>query len=103
VLEQDQIERIRILEQQLVLANSTYQQLRNQYLNGAADFLDVLAALREQQQIERSLLTAKLDRVAFRIALYRALAGGFQTPREATEMISDVAEIAGDAGEPNRG
>lgn len=81
--EAEQVERIRSLEQQLDLADSTYRQLRSQYLNGAADFIDVLTALREQQQIERDLLAARLDRVTSRIALYRALAGGFQTPREA--------------------
>jgi len=80
-----QIRRIRSLEDQLGLARSTYRQLRTQYLNGAADFIDVLTALREQQDLERSLITAQLDRVFFRIALYRALAGGFETPRERAE------------------
>jgi len=81
-LEAYQAQRIESLAEQLDLATTTYRQLRSQYLNGAADYLDVLAALREQQQLERSLLTAKLDRLAFRIDLYRALAGGFPTPRE---------------------
>lgn len=80
--EAEQADRIRSLERQRSLAVTTYQQLRLQYLNGAADFIDVLTALREQQAIERTLLTARLNRVAFRIALYRALAGGFETPHE---------------------
>lgn len=74
--------RIESLQQQLDLAQSTYRQLRSQYLNGAADYLEVLTALREQQDLERSLLAAELERLVFRIALHRALAGGFQTPRE---------------------
>jgi NodT family efflux transporter outer membrane factor (OMF) lipoprotein len=80
--EAQQIDRIDSLETQLELAKKTYEQLRSQYLNGAADFIDVLIALREQQAIERSLLTANLDRLSFRIALYRSLAGGFETSRE---------------------
>ncbi len=84
-LEAHQVRRITNLMLQLRLATTTYQQLRTQYLNGATDYLDVLAALREQQQLERSILTAELDRVAFRIDLYRALAGGFTTPRDRDE------------------
>lgn len=80
--EAEQVERIRSLEDQLDLSRATYDQLRSQYLNGAADYIDVLIALRERQEIERSVLTANLDRLAFRIALYRALAGGFVTERE---------------------
>ncbi len=91
-----QIERIQSLQRQLSLANSTSQQLRTQYLNGAADFIDVLTALREQQQIERSILTANLDRVSFRIALYRALAGDFVTPHETPEAKDHGGEM-GDA------
>ncbi len=77
-----QLRRIASLSRQVELAISTLRQLRTQYLNGAAEYLDVLDALRERQQLERSLVTARLDRVAFRIALHRALAGGFLTPAE---------------------
>jgi outer membrane protein TolC len=90
-LETYQVQRIRSLADQLALAVSTYRQLGSQYLNGAADFIDVLIALRQQQELERSLLTAQLDRVRFRIALYRALAGSFATPRE---VVAEAA--AGD-------
>lgn len=81
-LEFHQVRRIRSLSEQLRLATATYRQLRTQYLNGAADYLDVLAALQGQQQLERTRLTAELERLAFRIDLYRALAGGFDTPRD---------------------
>jgi NodT family efflux transporter outer membrane factor (OMF) lipoprotein len=90
--EANQVRRIRSLETQLTLARRTIQQLRSQYLNGVTDFIDVLTALRDQQQLERDLLTARLDRLAFRIALYRALAGGFETPREESEITKDVHE-----------
>lgn len=91
-LAQEAYEAIRIssLEHQLDLARSTYRQLRLRYLNGAADYIEVLTALREQQALERSLLSARLDRLQFRIALYRALAGGFATPREGGDDILDT-------------
>lgn len=73
--ERYQTQRIESLEEQLALARSTYTQLRNQYLNGAGDFIDVLVALRDQQSIERDLIEAALLRVEYRIALHRAIAG----------------------------
>ncbi|MDY7109265.1 MAG: TolC family protein [Planctomycetota bacterium] len=101
--EAHQVRRIRSLEDQLALAGRTYRQLRWQYLNGVTDFIDVLTALREQQQIERDLLTARLDRIAFRIALHRALAGGFETPREAPDVKEGRGEDEPDEREAARG
>lgn len=75
--ERFQLERIKSLDAQLALARTTFDQLRTQYLNGAADYLDVLTAVRDQQQLERDLLRARLDALAFRVALYRSLAGSF--------------------------
>ena len=87
--EQEQARRLASLEIQFELARETYQQLRTQYLNGATDFIDLLTSLREQQQIERDLLSAKLELITFRIALYRALAGGFETPHEIGESTDE--------------
>jgi NodT family efflux transporter outer membrane factor (OMF) lipoprotein len=75
--ERYQVDRIDSLIRQLALAETTYTELRNQYLYGAADFIDVLVALRDQQELERSLLSARLGRIEQRIALHRAIAGGF--------------------------
>lgn len=60
------------------LARATYTELRNQYRNGAGDFIDVLVALRDQQALERNWLEARLLRIEVRIALHRALAGGWE-------------------------
>ncbi len=49
----------------------------------------MLTSLREQQQIERDLLSAKLELITFRISLYRALAGGFETPHEIGESTDE--------------
>jgi NodT family efflux transporter outer membrane factor (OMF) lipoprotein len=80
--EQKQIERIGNLKSRLEIASDTYEQIQTSYFNGANEYLDVLLALFEMQQIERDLLTARRNLIEFRIGLYRALAGGFETPRE---------------------
>ena len=82
IQEQKQREQIRRIEQQIQLAQQSYEQLRVQYLNGTGDYLDVLTALDEVQQLRRDRLSARLTLVQDRIALYRALAGGFDTERE---------------------
>ena len=75
-----QVERIERIADQLALARDTSDQLRTQYLNQAADYIDFLTSLRDQQQLERDLLTARLDALAFRVALYRSLAGDIAAP-----------------------
>ncbi len=90
-----QVERIERLREQQRLAASTYEQLRGQYLNGVADFLEVLISLREQQQLERDVLAAELDRLRFRVALYRALAGGFELPESAAGSIQTEPGLEG--------
>lgn len=79
VQEQKQRERIRSLKQQLNLSRETIQRLRTRYLNGSGNYIDVLNALTEQQQLRRDLLSARRTLLEHRIALYRALAGGFNT------------------------
>lgn len=81
IQEEKQREQIQQLEDQIELARQAYEQLRVQYLNGSGDYLDVLTALDEVQQLRRDLLSAQLTLVQNRIALYRALAGSFETGR----------------------
>ena len=90
--ERRQTERIARLDTRLQLARQTYSQLRTQYLNGTTDFIDVLTALEDRQRIERDLLAAQLDRLLFRIALHRAIAGGFVTDREQDRGIHSAAD-----------
>lgn len=82
IQEEKQRQRIEDIEKQVDLARESYQQLRVQYLNGAADYLDVLTALDEVQQLQRDLLAARRVLIEDRIALYRALAGSIHTERE---------------------
>ena len=82
IREKKQRDRIARIEEQVDLAQRSFEQLRVRYLNGASNYLDVLTALDEVQQLRRDLLTAELGLVEDRIALYRALAGSFETNRE---------------------
>ncbi len=85
VLERKQAERIAVLAEQLQLAEKTYGQLRIEYFNGLREYLDVLTALNQEQQLRRNLISARLNLLEYRIALYRALAGGFDTERTIEE------------------
>ena len=75
IREKKQITRITNLEEQLKLAEQTHQLLETEYFNGIGNFLDLLEALIDVQQISREMITAKLTLTEYRIALYKALAG----------------------------
>lgn len=82
VQEQKRRARIQSLERQVRLSDRAYQRLRIEYLNGVSDYIDVLTALAGGQRLRRDLLSARLGLIEVRIALHRALAGGFETGRE---------------------
>ncbi|MDX1682340.1 MAG: efflux transporter outer membrane subunit [Phycisphaeraceae bacterium] len=63
---------------QVEAAERAYRQLEVEYLNGVSDFLDMLTALSDWQQLQRDLVVARREQLATRVALYRALAGGFE-------------------------
>lgn len=79
--ERQQKRRLQNLVARLRLADTTYQQLRTQYLNGALSYIEVLTALRERQELQRTILATRQQLLATRVGLYRALAG----PIEAVE------------------
>ncbi|MGJ8637752.1 MAG: efflux transporter outer membrane subunit [Opitutaceae bacterium] len=78
-LEYHQRIKIEQLKAQKELADETYRQLRIQYLNGVAEYIDVLDTLKGQQNLARDIVSARQELIEFRIALHRALAGGFYT------------------------
>jgi NodT family efflux transporter outer membrane factor (OMF) lipoprotein len=80
--ERQQRERVSSLEEQVRLAEQSYEQLRLAYFNGMTGYIDVLTALTESQRLERELLAAQRTLLDARVALHRALAGGFETVRE---------------------
>ncbi|GAB4521175.1 MAG: efflux transporter outer membrane subunit [Phycisphaerales bacterium] len=77
-LEQATDRQIGHIRRQLDLAQRTSERLNREYLNGDISYIDVLDALTTEQQLQRDLLRARFDRIAERINLYRALAGGWQ-------------------------
>ncbi|WP_188460530.1 efflux transporter outer membrane subunit [Marivirga lumbricoides] len=85
VQENKQKEIIEALTQQVKLADKVSRQLRVEYFNGLSDYLAVLTALNQEQQLRRDLITARLNLLEFRISLYRALAGGFEIRGETEE------------------
>ncbi|PXX91618.1 hypothetical protein DIT71_06980 [Marinobacter vulgaris] len=87
VREQQQRRRLRSLDEQSQLADTTYRQLRNQYLNGAVSYIDVLTALQDRQDLQRTILNTRQQLLTTRVALYRALAGSIEsaTPMENNE------------------
>lgn len=82
VREQNQVARLGSLEAQERLVRQAYEQLRLEYLNGVSGYLDVLTALTDEQRLQRELISERLVLLEYRIALYRALAGGFEAVPE---------------------
>jgi len=77
-----QKQRVENIGRQLELAQKSNRQLRVEFLNGFSPYLDVLIGLDGEQQLRRDYVLAQLQQIQIRIALYRALAGGFETSRE---------------------
>ena len=99
-LERYQIQRIERLNAQVTLAQQSSNELVRQYLFGDADYLDVLSAIQVQQRLQRDTLSARLDLILIRIALYLALAGDFESPPQGivdrpaipTDLPAEVVE-----------
>lgn len=75
VREKYQLERIKLLESQLVHARRSSEQLTKQYSVFDVDFLDLLNATITEQGLQREALSARLELILNRIDLYVALAG----------------------------
>jgi NodT family efflux transporter outer membrane factor (OMF) lipoprotein len=86
-----QARRVERLSRQVQLARQAVQRLRSRYVNANVDFLNVLDALTRVQDLERQLIDARRQRLAARVALARALAGGIDPPRPAGEAFEVLA------------
>ncbi len=84
--EQRQQEYLASVDQQLRLSRLAIERLRDSYRNGAVDYLRVLNALLTDQSLERSRLQARRQWIEYRIALHRALAGGWTPVRPGAAM-----------------
>jgi len=63
------------LKLELQVAQSTFDEAQNRYLQGLSDYLPVLSALRTLQETQRSQLSAQRQLISQRIQLHRALGG----------------------------
>jgi NodT family efflux transporter outer membrane factor (OMF) lipoprotein len=79
--EQQQRAFIDSLDKQLALSGQVIGRVRDSYLYGAVDYLRVLDVLLTNQNLERRRLTAQRELIDDRIALCRALAGGWTLER----------------------
>ncbi|MFH1740383.1 MAG: efflux transporter outer membrane subunit [bacterium] len=86
VREQKQTTYVKELETQLDIARKTLEESRSRYTNGLTDYLPVLTALQSVQRLERTLLTAHLDLISFRIDLYRSLGGAWTSELVGSEQ-----------------
>jgi outer membrane protein, multidrug efflux system len=64
-------------ELQLALARDAYRESMDRYRTGSIDYLPVLTALSQAQQLERSLLQSRYRILAQYVALHRALGGNW--------------------------
>lgn len=67
------------LTRQMENARKGLEQAMRRYRNGLSDYLPVLAQLISVQELELSLINGKAEMIRNRIALYRALGGGWGT------------------------
>lgn len=75
VLEARQAETIERLEAELEVSQRLLTQARSRYEEGLTDYLPVLGALQGVQRAELSLLSARRQRLSYRVQLHRALGG----------------------------
>lgn len=80
------------LESQMDLADQAFQRIRDTYISGASDYVEVLNALLISQTLERTYLQAQRALIEYRIDLCRALGGGWEMIRP------DGTGVAADAG-----
>ena len=85
------------LTSQLHLAGQVVNRVRGRYLRGQEEYLRVLDAQLSQQELERSLLVARRQLIDDRIALCRALAGGWPLTPPARQA---AVNKSGEANDP---
>ena len=85
-----QHKKIASLERRLQLADEVFLRLRDRYIQGATDYLDILDTLINQQDLARRLLTARRELLDYRIGLARALAGGWDLQRPQPRRLAEA-------------
>ena len=79
--ERRQREYIASVDRQLDLSQKTIERIKDSYLYGAVNYLDILQSLVSQQSLERTQLQARRELLQYRIDLCRALGTGWELPK----------------------
>lgn len=79
-----QAERVRLLREQLEIAQALLMETRHRYNQGLTDYLPVLNAVVTAQDLERRLVTEQRRLASLRVALHRALGGPMEQVRFGT-------------------
>ncbi len=85
--EYSQHEKLRLLEQQYVMAKSATRGALNAYLEGSEDIMRFLTLLQSTQDLERNIARQRVNVVQVRINLYRAL-GNMYFPEEQAYVLA---------------
>ncbi|MCB1121665.1 MAG: TolC family protein, partial [Verrucomicrobiae bacterium] len=78
--ENKSIERLELVEQQLLTAQRLLTESRNRFSQGLTDYLPVFTSLNIVQNLERGVISARHDVLSARVALHRALGGPMLLP-----------------------
>ena len=101
VLEARQQEHVVALERSVLQARETLKAAKVRYVSGLSDYLPVLAALQALQSTERRALSAKRQRLSYRIQLHRALGGTWPGELRAPEADAQSPEDSAQPAEPD--
>ncbi len=93
IVEKQQLSYMQSLQLQSDLARQTMAQIKERYLKGIEDYERVLSALTSMQGLEDTLLTVQRDLLVNRIALCRALGGGWQYSESRETILSFGSEL----------
>jgi len=76
------------LEKQLAIAVNVTDLRRTEFVAGNKGYSAVLEALKSEQSLEKSVISAKRDLIKYRIDLYKSIAGSFETEKDNQKMES---------------
>jgi outer membrane protein TolC len=76
-LESRQVEHLEALGRSVAQARETLADVRVRYVSGLTDYLPVLAAVQTLQAAERREVSARRQRLSYRVHLHRALGGAW--------------------------
>lgn len=88
--------------EQLNLARRTSDQNKERYIKGQIDYIRVLESLQSLQSLERSMVSARRAVIQSRIALYRAIAGGWDMPQPTLEFAVVAEQPPAESGSSDR-